>query len=117
MQDASSFKFTNTICESFNKSWMVFHECRLRVAKRNVIVLNINGTILHPTNAVNINSQVLKKANGYKPWLFNITFDFCEYQRRHHIPYFKMLFDLFRNSTNFDHKCPFNVSNIFNHLY
>jgi len=98
------------VCESLNKSWVVFHECRLRVPKRNVVIFNLNTTILHAAKDIRVHTQVLKRANGYKPWLINVTFDFCEYQRRHHVPYVNIVVDLVKNYSNIDHKCPFYVS-------
>ncbi|KRF99298.1 uncharacterized protein Dwil_GK27606 [Drosophila willistoni] len=54
---------TNAKCETFNKS-----------------------TYLHPVNKLSVHGQLFKKANGYKPWLINVTFDACRYLRRPNNP-------------------------------
>ncbi|XP_062122259.1 uncharacterized protein LOC133836014 [Drosophila sulfurigaster albostrigata] len=105
--NASTLKFTNVICQSLNKSLVRFEECRLRVFRRNMITFNLNATILHPVNVVYVNTQVLKKANGYKPFLMNITFDGCEYQRSRNNPYINLIYTLTKDVTNLFHKCPF----------
>ncbi|KRF83618.1 uncharacterized protein Dvir_GJ27102 [Drosophila virilis] len=108
-QDASNFKFTNVVCDSHNKSWIVFHECRLRVVQRNNITVNLNATLLHPVTVLHINTQILKKANGYKPWLVNVTIDFCAYLRRRNNPTINLVFGLIRTVSNLYHHCPFQV--------
>ncbi|XP_046865131.1 uncharacterized protein LOC124459685 [Drosophila willistoni] len=105
--DAVIFKMTNAKCETFNKSWVLVYNCRLKAVRRHVTVLNINSTYLHPVNKLSVHGQLFKKANGYKPWLINVTFDACRYLRRPNNPAVSMVFNLFKEFTNINHKCPF----------
>ncbi|XP_041450855.1 uncharacterized protein LOC111068475 [Drosophila obscura] len=105
--DAVVFKFTNVVCESFNKSWFVFHNCRLKAVSRSKVLLNMNATILHPTNDMKSHVQMFKRESGYKPWLFDVNFDVCLYFRRHNIPFFSIVHGLFKEFTNFNHTCPY----------
>lgn len=60
---------TNIVCESRNKSWVLFDNCLLNATKKNRMILNVALTFLHPTNSVTLRIQVLKKVKIYKPWL------------------------------------------------
>ncbi|XP_033232384.1 uncharacterized protein [Drosophila pseudoobscura] len=108
-QDAVVFKFTNFVCESYNQSWFVFHNYRLKAVSRNKVLLNMNGTILHPANNISVHSRIFKKANGYKPWLFDIYFDVCQYLRKRNQPFVNIVYGLFKDFSNINHSCPYVV--------
>ncbi|KAH8299508.1 hypothetical protein KR044_002000, partial [Drosophila immigrans] len=105
--EAIVFKFTNAVCESYNKSWFVIHHCRLKAVNRTVNTLNINGTVLHPANNIGVQYQMFKKANGYKPWLFNLHLDVCRFIKNEYNPFAKVVFNLFKEFSNFNHSCPY----------
>ncbi|XP_026839937.1 uncharacterized protein LOC113564893 [Drosophila persimilis] len=106
-QDAVVFKFTNFVCESYNKSFFVFNTCRLKAINRNKVVFNMNATILHPANAITIHYRIFKKANGFKPWIIDRTIDICRFMRTGYDPYFKIVAGLYREFTNMNHTCPY----------
>ncbi|XP_034664405.1 uncharacterized protein LOC117898839 [Drosophila subobscura] len=106
-QDAVVFKFTNFACESYNKSWIVFHNYRLKAVSRDKVLLNLNATLLNPAHGVTIRGRVLKRANGYKPWLFDVTFDACRFMRKQYIPIVSLVYGLFKQFTNINHTCPY----------
>ncbi|XP_034650048.1 uncharacterized protein LOC117889734 [Drosophila subobscura] len=106
-QDAIIFRMTNAVCESYNQSWFVFHTCRLKALSRSKVVFNMNGTILHPVNDITIRVRVFKRASGYKPWLFNIYFDACQYLRKPNVPFVKLVYGLFKEFSNINHSCPY----------
>ncbi|XP_022213588.2 uncharacterized protein LOC111068429 [Drosophila obscura] len=107
LNDAVIFKFTNVVCKSYNNSWFVFHNCRLKAVGRNKVICNMNGTVLHPATDVTIHMQVLKRANGYKPFLFDIRFDACRFFRNRSPPFANLVYGLFKEFTNINHTCPF----------
>lgn len=47
-------KFTNLVCDNFNKSWVTFHECLLRAVNHNKTVLNFNATFHYPVNEMDV---------------------------------------------------------------
>ncbi|XP_065361943.1 uncharacterized protein LOC135955521 [Calliphora vicina] len=106
----ASIKFTNIKCDEFDSKFATFKECRLRVPKRDTVSLNLHVKLFElPVNNVTINLALLKKANGYKPFLYNTTTDFCHFmknQKRH--LFLKFFFDLLLKSSNINHTCPFN---------
>ncbi|XP_037723387.1 uncharacterized protein LOC119555832 [Drosophila subpulchrella] len=107
LNDAVVFRFTNVVCLSRNESWFVFHNCRLKAVRRDRVLLNINGTILHPADNISIHAQIFKKASGFKPWLVNAKVDGCRFMRRNYNPIIGIIFDLFQDFSNINHSCPF----------
>ncbi|KAH8313836.1 hypothetical protein KR067_012419, partial [Drosophila pandora] len=105
--NAVVFKFSNFICESHNKSWFVFNQCRLKAVSRDRIVLNMVGTVLHPVSNVQVHAKVFKRANGYKPWLFDTQIDACRFLKKSYNPFAKLVYGLFQEFTNINHTCPF----------
>ncbi|KAH8417984.1 hypothetical protein KR222_009795, partial [Zaprionus bogoriensis] len=101
------FKFTNAVCESHNKTIHVIHKCRLQAINRHTTVFNYNATFLQPVNDVIANMAFYRKANGYKPWLYNVTVDVCKFFRKAYNPVFLSIFKHIRKFTNFQNqKCP-----------
>ncbi|XP_022226539.2 uncharacterized protein LOC111076826 [Drosophila obscura] len=105
--DAVVFKFTNVVCESYNQSWFVFHNCRLKAVSRNKVLFNLNGTILHPVNDIYIHGRIFKRANGYKPWLYDVTLDGCQFVRKANNPIASIVYRLFKQYSNINHTCPY----------
>ncbi|XP_051862800.1 uncharacterized protein LOC127565915 [Drosophila albomicans] len=105
--DAISVKFSNLECESKNQSWIIVHTCRLKAINRKRVDVNFNSTILHPVNILHVHCQVLKKANGYKPWLIDYTVDGCAFLRKNNHPFVKIVYDLFKSKSNINHTCPY----------
>ncbi|KAH8302582.1 hypothetical protein KR044_008401, partial [Drosophila immigrans] len=117
LQEAVIFKFTNAVCESFNKSWAVVNTCRLRAISRNMTILNINVTLLHAASNVLIDVQMFKRANGYKPWLFKFTVDVCRFVSKSYNPAAKLFFSVFKEYTNMNHTCPYICNSILNIMF
>ncbi|XP_034664933.1 uncharacterized protein LOC117899182 [Drosophila subobscura] len=105
--DALVFKFTNFVCESYNKSWFVFQNCRLKAVSRNKVTFNMNGTILHPVNNASAYGKMFKRANGYKLWLYEVKVDICQYFRKPNNPLVAIIYALFKQYTNLNHTCPY----------
>ncbi|KAH8248704.1 hypothetical protein KR032_002377, partial [Drosophila birchii] len=108
--DAVVFRFTNYACKSYNESWFKFNHCRLKAISRERVVLNLNGTILHEAHNIHARFKMYKKANGYKPWLWDIDIDVCRFLRKSYDPFVKLVFGLFKEFSNFNHSCPYVVS-------
>jgi len=89
---------------------MVVNECRIRAINRHKYTLNFNGTILHPAYNISLEGQFLKKANGYKPWLYKFRLDACQFLRKPYHPLAILYYKMIRDFTNFNHTCPYVVS-------
>nr|NP_001027125.1 uncharacterized protein Dmel_CG33725, isoform A [Drosophila melanogaster]AAZ66066.3 uncharacterized protein Dmel_CG33725, isoform A [Drosophila melanogaster] len=107
LNDAVVFKFTNFACLSRNQSWFVFHNCRLKAVSREKVLLNFNGTVLHPANNIIVHVKLFKKANGFKPWLLDVKLDACRFVRTNFHPFVRIIFDLFKDFSTINHTCPY----------
>ncbi|XP_020810705.1 uncharacterized protein LOC110186008 [Drosophila serrata] len=105
--NAIVFKFSNFVCESYNKSWFLFHECRLKAVSREKVVLNMNGTLLHPVYNVLTKGKMFKRESGFKPWLLETKVDACRFMRKNYDPIAKIVYGFFKEFTNINHTCPF----------
>lgn len=104
-------KFTNAVCQSHNKSLIKIKECRIRAVSRYTNIFNFYEIMLQPIYKMSVRVQMLKKANGYKPWLYDVSVDACEFLRKPSNPFVILLVKQFKNFTNiFDQKCPVTVS-------
>ncbi|XP_058986214.1 uncharacterized protein LOC109612852 [Musca domestica] len=106
---ALKLRFTNVKCEDLRPDFSQFKKCRLAVVKRDVISLNLEVKLLQvPVGNVTVNLSFYKKLNGYRPFLYNITHDFCWFmENRKRIMLAKIILDLFLKKSNINHTCPF----------
>ncbi|KAH8376914.1 hypothetical protein KR093_002196, partial [Drosophila rubida] len=105
--DAVLFKFTNAVCDSYNKSWVVINNCRIRAVSRSKNTFNFNGTIIHPSHNIFVEGQLFKRASGYKPWLFKATIDACRFAKKSYNPVAIIVYNLFKQFSNLNHTCPY----------
>jgi len=54
----------------------------------------------------------MKRLNGYKPFLYNLTLDFCNYMRNPHSGNLLANFgySIIKPYSNVNHSCPYTVS-------
>ncbi|XP_017045439.1 uncharacterized protein LOC108090993 [Drosophila ficusphila] len=110
-------KFTNIECLSMDENFTSVSLCRLYAIKRDVVELSLRVNILHwPKGPISMRMQLLKKASGYKPFLYNICqSDVCEYLEKRNHPFVNIIIDQFGNRTNV-HKCPVPPEIILDHF-
>ncbi|XP_017042961.1 uncharacterized protein LOC108089294 [Drosophila ficusphila] len=104
--DSVTYKLTNVRCASHNKSWVTINECRLKAVSRNKTVFNFNATFLHPTNDIFMDYQMLKRASGYKPWLFKKKIDGCRFLRKPYDLLTILIYNIYGPWSNVNHTCP-----------
>ncbi|XP_062136152.1 uncharacterized protein LOC133845661 [Drosophila sulfurigaster albostrigata] len=86
--------------------------CEIRADARDKDVLNYWAIWRYSVNEVSAEVQIFKRANGFKPWLFKYTINFCEYLQKKNHQLFSIIFNLFKEYTNLATKtCPL-VGNI-----
>ncbi|XP_067648096.1 uncharacterized protein [Eurosta solidaginis] len=105
----SATKLTNIECKSLDKSFSDFKTCRLHVPKRGVIALDVHVELLQvPVNNVTVNLSFWKKVNGFRPFLYNITTDFCGFMaKKKRFPFLKIFWEILKNKSNANHTCPY----------
>ncbi|KAH8401586.1 hypothetical protein KR009_006727, partial [Drosophila setifemur] len=105
------FEFTNIHCKSLDKDFMDMEECFLKSVNRTYKYMNVRTKIYKfPVNDVTVRVEVLKRLNGYKPFLFNFTVDACKFLKGQRNTLVQFFYELFSPYSNILHKCPYNVS-------
>ncbi|XP_037951104.1 uncharacterized protein LOC119681878 [Teleopsis dalmanni] len=105
----SYIEFTNIMCTSLDKDFADFEYCYLKSVNRSFKYMSLRLKLYKvPLTNITIQYQVLKKANGYKPFMYNITFDVCKFLKSPNHPVTKIFYSLFRNRSNVNHTCPYN---------
>ncbi|KAH8295692.1 hypothetical protein KR018_003984, partial [Drosophila ironensis] len=104
--DSVTVKMTNVNCVSHNKSWVRINQCRLKAIDRHTVVLNFNATFLHSTKSIRAHYQMFKRANGYKPWLINMSLDCCQFLKKPFDAFGIIVYNLYKDFSNINHTCP-----------
>ncbi|XP_073811934.1 uncharacterized protein [Musca autumnalis] len=108
--DVVAVRFTNIKCQTFHPEFATFEKCNLKVIGRGIIGLNVYVKMWHlPVDNISVNMALFKRTNVYRPFLYNVTVDFCRNfanQKKH------PLMDFFMKSvlkdSNINHTCPYN---------
>ncbi|KAH8415771.1 hypothetical protein KR222_000687, partial [Zaprionus bogoriensis] len=109
--EATLLKFSNAVCTSLNDSVVKILECRIRAVNRHKNIFNFNAHWKHPVDNLGLHLQLMKRANGYKPWLYNLKIDVCQFLRKANNPFVSLVFSQFKEFSSFQHiKCPIYVS-------
>ncbi|EDW92999.2 uncharacterized protein LOC6532541 [Drosophila yakuba] len=113
---AGDFHLQNVICESLDTTITNFSRCEMKFIRRGVTAFYMVWKVFKvPINKVDINVSLHKKSNGYRPFLFNQTLDFCYYMRNPQAhPLIYMMHKVFIQASNINHTCPYNHDVIIN---
>ncbi|XP_065369033.1 uncharacterized protein LOC135961461 [Calliphora vicina] len=103
------FKFSNLKCLELDKSFATIPICKLKVMQRGVVALEVYVKLHQdPVTNVSINGELLKKANGYRPFLYNMTLNFCDLMKNgKRYPFANIFVDLLAKDSNINHTCPY----------
>ncbi|KAH8267441.1 hypothetical protein KR018_002346, partial [Drosophila ironensis] len=104
------FEFTNVNCTSFDKDYGEFEYCFLKSVNRSYKYFSAKLLLFQlPVTKVKVNFVMWKRFNGYRPFLYNITADFCKFiGNRKSNPVANFIFETYQSYSNFNHSCPFN---------
>lgn len=105
-------RITNIKCESFNKDICTVSVCKLKVLGRGRVGANVRITNPSPPlKGATVNFSMWRKLNGYHPFLFNTTLDYCRFLQH---PNPSNIFYYFHQAilpfSNLNHSCPYDVS-------
>ncbi|XP_017099402.1 uncharacterized protein [Drosophila bipectinata] len=110
MKGDCRFEFTNVNCSSFDKKFGEFEYCFLKSVNRSYKYFSAKLQLYQlPISIIKINLVMWKRYNGYKPFLYNITVDFCKFiNNRKSNPVANFVFESYQRYSNLNHSCPFN---------
>ncbi|KAH8306190.1 hypothetical protein KR018_003658 [Drosophila ironensis] len=109
MKTSSMFEFTNVQCTPLDLKFNDFEYCFLKSFNRSYKYLSLKVKLYQiPITKVKVNFVLLKRFNGYKPFLYNITLDACKALKHSKFnPIFGWFHGLFSNHSNMHHTCPY----------
>ncbi|XP_034127289.1 uncharacterized protein LOC117583194 [Drosophila guanche] len=115
MEIHSRFEFTNVNCTLVNKKFGEFDYCYLKSVNRTYKYMSIKLKVYElPIRAMQINMELSKRFNGYKPFLYNITFDACKFfVNPNSSPVAKFFYESFMTYSSVNHSCPYNITTKF----
>ncbi|EDX14291.1 GD18263 [Drosophila simulans] len=105
----SHIEFTNFKCTSMNKEVADFEYCSLKSVNRTYQYISTRIKVHKLLNSLKVNFGLHQQINGYKPFLYNITFDGCQFIKNTKSNVVaKYFYDFIRNISNLNHSCPYN---------
>ncbi|KAH8339403.1 hypothetical protein KR074_004502, partial [Drosophila pseudoananassae] len=109
IQISSKIEFTNVKCVSLDKDFCDFDYCYLKSINRTYKYLSLKVKLYKvPITNVSVNFSFMKRSNGYKPFLYNITADACQFLKNPKSnPVLGYMHGLFKSYSNMNHTCPF----------
>ncbi|XP_058987626.1 uncharacterized protein LOC131806848 [Musca domestica] len=105
----ANVRFTNLKCNSLDPTFSIVEKCNLKLIRRGTVGLNVTVKLLKtPVSSVSVNVAFFKKSNGYQPYLYNTSADFCNFlKQRQKYPILQVLANYMLHRTNINHTCPF----------
>ncbi|KAM7344102.1 uncharacterized protein ACRADG_010933 [Cochliomyia hominivorax] len=108
---AFSIKLTNVGCLEYDKSFVEFKKCYLKVLDRNKIGVNIYVKLLKtPVENIVVNAALYVKSASlkYNPFFFNTTFNFCKFfENPNRLVFWKVALTIITQYSNVNHSCPY----------
>nr|XP_036231650.1 uncharacterized protein LOC106618302 [Bactrocera oleae] len=65
---------------------------------------------------IEIRLQLMKKASGYKPFLYDVAVNLCEYLEKRNHPFLNIVFNAFGNHSTSPQRCPMRNELAIEHL-
>ncbi|XP_053960621.1 uncharacterized protein LOC128864886 [Anastrepha ludens] len=108
----SKADFTNIKCIDFDKTLMYFDICLLKSVNRTYKYLTVRAQYPRhePINNITVNFAMHRKVNGYKPFLYNITIDACQYLEKRNNPVIRYAHKFFEKYSTLNKSCPYGES-------
>ncbi|CAD7006277.1 unnamed protein product [Ceratitis capitata] len=105
---ANHISFNNIQCQSNDEKYFQFSQCDLKLQKRGYNELNIYGKLLKTADNITVKAELFRKTNGYTPFIYKFTLDFCDLKRfPQRQPVMSMFFKYLERNSNLNHTCPY----------
>ncbi|XP_017063097.2 uncharacterized protein LOC108102547 [Drosophila eugracilis] len=105
----SLVEFTNIKCEVVDPEFCNFEYCYLKSVNRTYKYCDLKVNLYKtPVTKVKLNSAIYKFANGYKPFMYNVTVDACKFLKNPKSnPVTGYIHGFFKDFSNMNHSCPY----------
>ncbi|XP_050319875.1 uncharacterized protein LOC126752893 [Bactrocera neohumeralis] len=105
----TSLDFRNAVCISTNRSSLYFDTCILKAVNRSYKYFSMRAKFPQkkPVHNISMSFALLRKANGYKPFLYNFTIDACKYLKKRANPVVRYFHSWFEKYSTINRTCPY----------
>ncbi|KAH8279591.1 hypothetical protein KR018_004545 [Drosophila ironensis] len=109
---SANFDFTNVKCTTLDPGFSEFEYCYLKSINRTYKYVSLKCNLFQiPVKKVKVSLALYKRYNGYRPFMFNVTFDACRFlNNKKGNPMVYWFYQFLETYSNMDHPCPFNHS-------
>ncbi|KAH8241474.1 hypothetical protein KR026_006392 [Drosophila bipectinata] len=110
LQIQSKWEFTNFVCESLDKDFGEFEYCFIKSVNRSYKYISGKFKLYQrPLTKLKINMALLKRFNGYKPFLYNLSVDLCKfYKNPKSNIVLKFFYESYSSYAKHNRSCPLN---------
>nr|XP_017105775.2 uncharacterized protein LOC108131415 [Drosophila bipectinata] len=114
----SKSRFTNIQCISYNDSYCLIEKCKLNLLGRGRVGAQFYlKMLILPADNVWINWSIFRRYNGYQPFLYNISTDFCQLMKNvNKLSFESLVINAIMTKSNLNHTCPYNHDIILDNL-
>ncbi|XP_034651851.1 uncharacterized protein LOC117890871 [Drosophila subobscura] len=114
----SNSRFTNLKCESYDDSFAKFSSCKLKLLGRGRAGVNIRLEMFQlPITNVWMNWSIDRRYNGWRPFLYNVSKDFCQLMENvNSLSFEGLVINAIMTRSNVNHTCPYNHEVIMDNL-
>ncbi|KNC29381.1 hypothetical protein FF38_01521, partial [Lucilia cuprina] len=106
---AFRLKLTNMKCNAMDKTFSKFEKCRVKAESRDLQYFQVYIKYYQlPIKEVQTRFYFLKRANGYKPFLYDFTLKCCFTKHLNSVT--SIVWRWFTTVSNLNHSCPLTVS-------
>ncbi|XP_017080082.1 uncharacterized protein LOC108113888 [Drosophila eugracilis] len=115
----SDVMFTNLKCGIMDRKFASFKKCYIKAVNRTHKYIDVHVNLYQtPIDNVTVHAKLMRHDNhGYKPFFIDVTFDGCKFLKNQRQPIVKMLYEMYKNSSNVNHTCPYDHDIILDHLW
>ncbi|XP_044314482.1 uncharacterized protein LOC123037502 [Drosophila rhopaloa] len=107
LEISTKFEWTNIKCSTLDNSFCTIEYCYIKPINRTYKYVSLKVNLLK-TPVTKINFAVYKWANGYLPFLYNLTVDSCRFLKNTDAnPIAKFFYELIKSHSNMNHTCPY----------
>ncbi|KAH8328516.1 hypothetical protein KR067_010357, partial [Drosophila pandora] len=106
------FEYTNVKCSLPDSDFGNFEVCHLKSVNRTYKYMEMKLNLNQPVTKAQANLAISKRFNGYKPFLYNVSVDFCTFLKKPKSnPVFSYLYGFFSNYSNLNSFCGISNNN------
>nr|XP_032291735.1 uncharacterized protein LOC6636503 isoform X2 [Drosophila virilis] len=103
-------KFKSLSCSSFDQQLGNFSRCDIKALSRTRNTIDITYDVFGSFNSANVQIAFFKRANGWRPFLYDFTISVCKFLRRPYHIIAIIAFEYLKPFTNLNHTCPYKVT-------